>query len=306
MSLPPLKSLYYFSIVAERQSIKAAAEELFVTQAAVSQQIKTLEAFLGLSLFKREHRALVLTSEGQQLLPFLTEAFATINTGVKRLREDTAPNVLTISVLPSFASRWLIPRLQGFYGQHPELTINLSMTEKLEDFKDSAVDLAIRFTGGNAGPLIVKHLMLEYVYPVCHPDYLAGRQLNAIDDLQTERLIDDIDTFGFISWDYWLSQHGANKSAFNNRQSYDGSHYVIEAALSKQGIAMVRHSLAAEPLKQGNLIRLFEGVENSAIEVGQQHFLCAPEHHFERQKVQVFCEWLTAQAKEFYEWHRIV
>ena len=300
MSLPPLKSLYYFSVVAELQSIKAAAEKLFVTQAAVSQQIKSLEAFLGLSLFKREHRALVLTREGQQLLPFLTEAFNTIETGVKRLREDANPNVLTISVLPSFASRWLIPRLQSFYGQYPELSINLSMTEKLEDFSDSTVDVAIRYTQHINGALLYKPLMLEYVYPVCHPDYLAQRSLSCIDDLRSERLIDDEDCYGFITWDYWLSRHGADAHLFKQRQRYDGSHYVIDAALSKQGIAMVRHSLAAEPLKQGNLIRLLEGVDNSALEGEQQHYICAPEHHFGRQKVQAFCDWLHIQAEEFY------
>ena len=306
MALPPLKSLYYFSVVAEQQSIKAAAEVLFVTQAAVSQQIKTLEAFLGISLFERQHRSLVLTREGKQLLPFLTEAFATINTGVKRLREDTNPNVLTISVLPSFASRWLIPRLQGFYEQYPELTINLSMTEGLEDFKDSNVDLAIRFTKAANGKLHFKPLMKEFVYPVCHPDYLAGKPLDKIRDLLNFKLVDDVDCYGYIDWDSWLTAQGVDKHIYTNRQRYDGSHYVIEAALSQQGIAMVRHSLAAEPVKQGNLVRLFMGMENSAIEVGQAHFICAPEHHFGRKKVQLFSEWLIEQAREFYKEHQIV
>ena len=305
MRMPPLKSLYYFSVVAQQQSIKAAAERLFVTQAAVSQQIKTLESFLGLKLFERQHRALVLTNQGKQLLPFLTEAFTTIDNGVKRLREDATPNVLTISVLPSFASRWLIPRLQGFYGQHPELTINLSMTEKLEDFKDSNIDLAIRFTDGNDDNLHFKPLMKEIIYPVCHPDYLAGHSIKKVADLLKFKLVDDIDTFGYISWNYWLTTQGLDISTYKNRQHYDGSHYVIEAALSQQGIAMVRHSLAAEPVKQGNLIRLFPEMENSAIEVGQEHFICAPEHHFARQKVQVFSEWLIEQAGDFYEQHKI-
>ena len=306
---PPLKSLYYFATVAEQHSIKAAAEKLFVTQAAVSQQIKTLEKTLGLSLFKREHRALTLTAEGKQLLPFLTEGFDTIQHGLQNLKQDSAPNLLTISILPSFASRWLIPRLSRFYSQYPELTINLSMTEKLEDFSDSNVDLAIRFSNGQHDNLVVKPLMKEYIYPVCHPGYLQDCQLDSIDDLKNERLVDDIDTFGFMSWDYWLSQQGQDPAHFKNRQRYDGSHYVLEAALSQQGIAMVRHSLAAEPVKQGNLVRLFSALNNSVlnvttnetIEVQQQHYLCTPAHHLQRPKVNVFSEWLQAETKAFYE-----
>jgi len=301
MKMPPLKSLHYFTIVAEQQSIKAAAEKLFVTQAAVSQQIKTLEEFLDLKLFNREHRALTLTTEGKQLLPYLTEAFGNIQQGLQNLRQDSTPNILTISILPSFASRWLIPRLGRFYSQYPDLTINLSMTEKLEDFSDSNVDLAIRFSNGQHDNLVVKPLMKEYIYPVCHPDYLQNNKFETIADLRSERLVDDIDTFGFISWDYWLSSNGEDNKTFTNRQRYDGSHYVLEAALSQQGIAMVRHSLAAEPVKQGNLVRLFSELNNDAVEVEQHHYICAPEHHFQRQKVSAFCEWLQAEAEGFYQ-----
>ena len=174
------------------------------------------------------------------------------------------------------------------------------MTEKLEDFTDSNVDLAIRFSNGQHKNLVVKPLMKEYIYPVCHPDYLQNLKLKSIADLKNERLVDDIDTFGFISWDYWLSSHGENKKSFKNRQRYDGSHYVLEAALSKQGIAMVRHSLAAEPVKQGNLVRLFSSLTNNSVEVEQYHYLCAPEHHFQRPKVSFFCEWLQTEANAFH------
>lgn len=305
MQTPSLKSLYYFSVVAEQQSIKAAAEKLFVTQAAVSQQIKALEQSLGLSLFNREHRALSLTTEAKQLLPFLTDAFDTIQQGLKTLRQDSTPNILTISILPSFASRWLIPRLSHFYSQHPELTINLSMTEKLENFSDSNVDLAIRFSNSKRESLMVKPLMKEHIYPVCHPDYLQARNIKTITDLKQERLVDDIDAFGFISWDHWLSSHDQDNTNYKNRQRYDGSHYVIEAALSKQGIAIVRHSLAAEPVKQGNLIRLFPEIKNNAIEVEQHHYICAPEHHFQRPKVNIFCDWLQQETKKFYREYTI-
>jgi LysR family glycine cleavage system transcriptional activator len=299
MKLPPLKSLYYFSVVAEKKSIKAAAAELFVTQAAVSQQIKMLEETLGLPLFKREHRALSLTTEGKQLKPFLNKAFNTINDGVRSLREDNAPNVLTISVLPSFASRWLIPRLSQFYSQYPDLTINLSMTEKLEDFSDFNVDLAIRFCKKNQKNLHYKPLLKEYIYPVCHKDYKTESNLETIADLKTERLVDDIDICDSITWDHWLTANQADPSAFKNRQRYDGSHYVIDSVLSKQGIAIVRHSLAIEPIQQGNLTRLFTELNNSVIETEQQYYICAPEHHYSRQKVSSFCQWLQLEAAAF-------
>lgn len=303
MAMPPLKSLYYFSVVAEQRSIKAAAAQLFVTQAAVSQQIKTLEAALDLTLFKRKHRALVLTPEGRQLLPYLTQAFETIREGVQSLRDDDAPNVLTISVLPSFASRWLIPRLQDFYRRYPELTINLSMSEKLEDFSDGNTDLAVRFGQANERHLTIKTLMKECIYPVCHRDYWRQKPIKTAEDLHQERLIDDIDCFGHISWDHWFTVNGLDKEHYSQRQRYDGSHYVIESALSEQGIAMVRHSLAAELVKQGSLVRLFSDWDNGVIDVTQQHYVCAPEHHFQRQKVSVFCEWLQVQAKQFIDSH---
>ena len=305
MQTPSLKSLHYFSVVADQQSIKSAAEKLFVTQAAVSQQIKTLEQSLGLNLFIREHRALKLTPEAKQLLPFLKDAFTTIQHGLQTLNQDSKPNILTISVLPSFASRWLIPRLDQFYSQHPGLTINLSMTEQLENFSDSNVDLAIRFGNGEHENLIIKPLMKEYFYPVCHPEFLKKRSLKTIQDLQPERLIDDIDCFGFISWDCWLSTHNEDTNTYNSRQSYDGSHYVIEAALSKQGISMARHSLAAEAIRQGNLIQLFPEMNDSAIEPEQFHYVCAPEHHFQRPKVSTFCDWVTEEANKFYREHSI-
>jgi LysR family glycine cleavage system transcriptional activator len=299
MTLPPLKSLYYFSVVAEKKSIKTAAAELFVTQAAVSQQIKMLEKTLGLPLFKREHRALSLTTEGKRLAPFLSKAFNTINEGVKSLREDNTPNVLTISVLPSFASRWLIPRLSRFYSQYPDLTINLSMTERLEDFADSNVDLAIRFGKENPKNLHYKPLMKEYIYPVYHKDYKTESTLETIADLKKERLIDDIDIFGCITWNHWLTANQADPSAFKNRQRYDGSHYVIDSVLSKQGIAIVRHSLAIEPIKQGNLTRLFTELNHSVIEIEQQYYICAPEHHYSQKKVAAFCQWLQLEAAAF-------
>lgn len=305
MQIPSLKSLYYFSVVADEQSIKNAAEKLFVTQAAVSQQIKALEQSLGLSLFIREHRSIRLTPEAKQLLPFLKDAFATIQHGLKTVNQDSTPNILTISILPSFASRWLIPRLDQFYKQHPELTINLSMTEKIEDFSDSNVDLAIRFSNGEHDNLMIKPLMKEYMYPVCHPDYFKNQKLATLQNLQEERLIEDIDCFQFMSWDNWLNLQNKDPKNYKSRQRFDGAHYVIEAALSKQGISLVRHSLAAELIKQGNLMQLFVETNNHITEVDQHHYICAPEHHFQRPKVNAFCNWLQESAKTFYLDHPI-
>jgi len=143
-----LKALHYFLVSARHLSIKRAAEELFVTQAAISQQIRSLEEALGVVLFHRQHRALTLTKEGLQLLPHLEIAFEAIEKGVEELTLDSDPHSLTLSVFPSFASRWLIPRLVRFYEANPSITINLSMTDKYEAFGAQGIDLAIRFGSG--------------------------------------------------------------------------------------------------------------------------------------------------------------
>ena len=292
-----LKALHYFLVTARYLSIKRAAEDLFVTQAAISQQIRLLEDALGVALFHRHHRALVLTQEGARLQPHLEVAFEAIEKGLDDLVSDNAPNTITLSVLPSFASRWLIPRLTSFYEANPTISINLSMTDKLEVFGSNGVDLAIRFGLGEYEGIESQFLMKDYIYPACHPAYFKEHKVTSTKLLGQLRLLDD--TADNISWSYWLEKKGIEKKQVdiknNNRVRYDGSHYVIDSALSAQGLAIVRHSLVAESIAQNQLVKLFD----EAVELDSQYFLCAPELHFQYPKIKNFSEWLRKEVDDF-------
>lgn len=274
-------------------SVKQAASTLFVTQATVSQQIRLLEEALGLRLFERHHRSLSLTAAGEQLLPYAKVAFESLDRGVAKLLKDDDPNSIAITVLPSFASKWLIPRLGDFYKRYPHIALKLVMTEALESFSGSSLDLAIRFGNGNYKGLMGKHFLAEYVYPVCHPNYLQTVEINDINDLRDQQVLDDVEDN--LAWDNWLQQNKLDKTLFAGRIRFDGSHYVIDAALAAQGVAMVRHSLAAEFIAQGNLVRLF----GAPVALDQAFYLCAPAYHFQRQKVKYFVDWIQLQAAEF-------
>lgn len=287
-----LKGLHYFLETARYLSIKQAAENLFVTQAAISQQLRLLEETLGVKLFHRHHRSLSLTSEGLILLPQIDLAFKAIEKGVLDLALDPNPNTITLSVMPSFASRWLIPRLGNFYETNPGIAINLSMTEALEEIGGSGPDVAIRFSLGDHQGMESKFLMKDYIYPVCHPSYIEKYKIRSFKSLKKLRLLDDVVTN--ISWDHWLNKNNEKTDGLK-RIRYAGSHYVIDSVLSAQGVAMVRHSLVAEILSQKQLVRLFD----SAVELDQHFYLCAPAHHFNYPKIKVFSDWLLNQVNEF-------
>lgn len=300
MRTPHFKGLYYFYMAARLQSLKAAAQALSVTQAAVSQQIRLLEEQLEVTLFHRQHRKVVLTQEGERLLPWLTRGFEAIEEGVNEVFDDDDPTTITLSVLPSMASRWLIPRLPRFYQEHPGLSVNLTMTEALETFTSGSVDVVIRFGGGHYEGLETVPLMPDYIYPVCHPSYRQQQNIQEIEDLKRVRLLDDSDGIaddlgGIVVWKRWLEDVGLDANAFGPIQSYNGSHYVIDAVLSGNGVAMVRHSLAAELVWQGHLVRLFDHI--TPLSYG--YYLCAPPRHFRRPKVKQFKAWLDKEVAQF-------
>jgi LysR family glycine cleavage system transcriptional activator len=172
--LPPLTALRCFVVAAGHLSFVRAAADLHVTPAAVGQQIRQLEAHLGRALFRRVGRQLALTDEGATLLPGLTEAFAGIVQSVSRLgtRNRTAP--LLVSVAPSFAAKWLVPRLNTFNALHSDIEVRIAVSMALVDFATDDVDCAIRFGSGAYRGLSVEKLLEESVFPVCSPALLAG------------------------------------------------------------------------------------------------------------------------------------
>ncbi len=175
-ALPPLNSLRAFEAAARHLSFTKAAEELNVTPAAISHQIKALEEFLGVVLFRRLTRALRLTDAGQAAFPKVREGFDNLAEAVEILRAEEEGKVLTVSVSPSFGAKWLVPRLDRFRAAHPDLDIRIDATDRLADFQGDNVDVALRYGMGNYPSLLVDKLFGAEMVPVCSPDLLDGTQ----------------------------------------------------------------------------------------------------------------------------------
>ena len=172
--LPPLNALRAFEAAGRHLSFTKAAEELYVTQAAISHQIKGLEEYLGIPLFRRLNRALLLTEAGQHYLPSVSQALEDLRKATDQLYQRDAVGVLTVTLLPSFAARWLVPRLGRFRQAHPDIEIRIAPTLETIDFAQDDVDIAIRYGHGSYPGLRCERFMSEDIYPVCSPELLQG------------------------------------------------------------------------------------------------------------------------------------
>ncbi|MGY3570643.1 LysR substrate-binding domain-containing protein [Vibrio paucivorans] len=289
--MPPLQGMYYFYIAAQCGSFKQAAETLFVTAAAISQQIRQLEDWLGTDLFIRQHRKIVLTHEGELLFEQAEKGFAHLQAGVRLINQDPNPNQLSISTLPSFAQHWLVPRIGEFREQHPDISLLLEPTNELVTFQDSSVDLCIRYGEGNYHNIESQWLMDDVVYPVCHPLYQQLHGIYSVEDLEKADLIED--KWPDMDWHRWLNTLGKRHSRATLQ--YNGSHFVLEGALSVQGVALVKHSLAIRYIKEGKLVRIGE----HALKPRFAYYMCAPAGYYKRQKIQLFAKWLRSEINQF-------
>lgn len=286
--LPPLKALRVFQIAAEVGSFKLAAEKLHVTQAAVSQQIRQLEEFFGEALFVRLNREVQLTPSGLRLLPFLQEGFASISKGAKELSADPNPDQLKITALPSFAARWLIPKLGEFQQQHPDISCFVSTSCELHDFSDDSQDVAIRFTTGGNTALDEQKIAPDYIVPLCHPMLKAKLDEQPGGLAQLPLLIDESEELEVIN-DQFKQMFGAGSRVILQLQD---SNLLLDAALNGQGVAPVRYSLAYEYLARGQLVPVSAHYWDSPF----SNYFVAAKGHFGRRKVQFFLQWLTVEA----------
>lgn len=288
--LPPLQGLYYFYTAAKLGSFKLAASELYVSAAAISQQIRQLEESLGASLFFRQHRKVMLTMEGEILYEQAKQGFEHLQQGVRQINRDPNPNQLSISTLPSFAQHWLVPKLGEFRSQHPDLELMVEPTSQLADFQNSSLDLCIRYGPGNYPNLTSKLLFEELLYPVCHPIYQEQHGIYDLSDLTGADLIEDY--WRDLDWGIWLNNvgHKASKPTLK----YNGSHFVLEGALAVQGVALAKHTLAQRYIEEGKLVR----IGNLAQTTDYKYFLCAPRAYYQREKIKRFCDWIYAQADQ--------
>lgn len=289
--IPPFQGLFYFCTAAATGSFKQAAERLFVTPAAVSQQIRQLEESLGAELFIRQHRKIQLTQEGQLLYQEVQQGFARIQDGIRMINKDPHPQQLSISTLPSFAQHWLVPRIGDFRARHPDLALLIEPSSELVRFQDSSVDVCIRYGSGEYENVRSQWLMDEVLYPVCHPIYQQQHGIYQLDDLARADLIEDI--WPDMDWGLWLRNLGYH--SHQPTLQYNGSQFVLEGALAVQGVALVKHATVCRYIEEGKLVQ----IGNVALKARFQFYLCAPDSYFKRPKIQAFYTWLQTEITHF-------
>ncbi|MEM7442496.1 MAG: transcriptional regulator GcvA [Pseudomonadota bacterium] len=292
MRLPSLNALRAFSVAGHHLSFTKTADELNVTQAAVSHQIKTLEDQLGIKLFRREPRGLVLTEAGQAYLTPVRDAFDRLVAATDRLHTRDASGILTVSVLPSFAARWLVPRLRRFQAAHPEIDLRVAAEDRLTEFDRDGVDVAIRYGGGNYRGLRTLALFGESFFPVCSPSLLEGANpLREPSDLRHHTLLhDDVRT----DWPMWLLAAGIGGDVDANRGlTFNDSSLLLQAAVDGQGVALGRSTLVADDIAAGRLVSPF----TISLPSHYGYYLVYPEGYVSRPKVQAFGNWLLQEAQ---------
>jgi LysR family transcriptional regulator, glycine cleavage system transcriptional activator len=254
-TLLSLNGLRVFEVAARHLNFRLAAEELGVTQGAVAQQVRGLEAELGVKLFERLPRMLALTGEGRSYVADVRRAFEIIAQATGDLRPQ--PVRLTISTTPTFASKWLIPRLPDFTTRHPQLDLHILATERISSFQADGVDLAVRYGRPPFGPGLSVDLLFEQeIIAVCSPMLLNGRTPpETTDELMRYTLLHDFHNF----WPEFIEKHlGGSAQASFKGISFSQTSHAIEAAIAGQGIVLANRSFVANDIEAGRLEQLFQ------------------------------------------------
>jgi LysR family glycine cleavage system transcriptional activator len=288
--LPPLNLLRAFEAAARHESFTRAAEELCVTQGAVSQQVKALEAALGIKLFNRERQRLVITEAGRDYLTVVRDALDRLAVGTERLVQRQSAGVLTVSTSPDFAAKWLVHRLGNFAEAHPEIDLRVSATLHHVDFAREEVDLAVRHGDGNWPGLDPVQLSGEQLFAVCSPKLLSGRRkLGKPADLLKLPLL-HLDNRE--DWKKWLRAVGVDDAEVTHGPVLNRVSMVIDAAINGQGVALARTTLAAWDLINGRLVRPFP----DALPLSKTYWIICPKAMSNLPKIVTFRNWLLAEA----------
>lgn len=303
--LPPLTALRAFEAAARHMSFARAAAELHVTPAALSYQIKALEADLGQPVFRRLNRAVELTEAGRCLAPGAADAFATLQSAWRSTKRLTDSGVLTVTAGPAFTSKWLAPRMYDFAQAHKDIDLRFSATLRLIDFDRDEVDVAIRFGLGNDKDVYSRPLIREWMTPMMTPEVAAGIKSEA--DLANATLIHD-DSVSFFKlatgWPAWMHAAGLDIDVSHGPRFSQADH-ALDAAIAGAGVVLGRVSLATRALESGRLVAPFElGLLSEA----QFRFIC-PHGHQKRPHIAAFEAWVLKEietSEKFVEGRRLV
>ncbi len=288
--LPPLNALRVFDAAARHLSFTKAADELFVTQAAVRHQIKSLEHFLGLKLFRRRNRSLLLTEEGQSYYLDIKEIFTSINEATRKLQARSAKGALTVSLPPSFAIQWLVPRLSGFNAAYPGIDVRIQAVDREEDKLADDVDVAIFYGRGDWTGLRTERLYAEFLLPVCAPSLLMGEHgLKVPSDLAYHTLLHDTSR---RDWMAYTRQLGVPQINVQQGPIFSHSAMVVQAAVHGQGIALVNNVMAQSEIEAGRLVCPF----NDVLVSKNAFYLVCHDSQAELGKIAAFRQWILARA----------
>src|SRR5437867_8617225 len=297
--LPSLDLLKGFDAAARHLSFTRAGEELFLTQSALSRQIQTLEEQLGVPLFERRHRQLLLTEAGQVLQSTARAILDELAQAVARIRRDEAHSPLTVSTAIPFAALWLLPRLPRFRERHPNIEVYISAENRIQDLDRERIDLAVRYCPESMAPPGAHRLFGERLQPVCSPALAADRTrpLRQPEDLVRHVLLhvdDDRGRFPWLNWSQWFAAVGAGDLTPAGSLRFNQYDLLIQAAIDGQGVALGRSPLVDRLLAQGKLVAPFRNKHATS----RAYFIVRATHASKRLETQAFVDWLIAEAQD--------
>lgn len=288
--LPPLNALRSFEAAARHLSFTKAAEELFVTQAAVSHQVKALEDYLGIALFLRRNRALLLTEAGQNYYLEIRQMFEQLTLATSKIMLASEQGSLTVCVPPGFAILWLVPRLSRFHEQHPEIDVRLKAVDEITGSLTDYVDIAIYYGRGSWPGVKSYRLHKEFLIPVCSPLLLQGpKPLKTPADLKQHTLLHD-ETRN--AWREWFALVAEEPPAKKSGPVFSHSALALKAAVHGQGIALANSVLAKPELDSGHLVKVFP----QALPTNDAFFMVCRESQADIGKVARFRDWLLSEV----------
>ncbi|MGO1117974.1 transcriptional regulator GcvA [Rhodovibrionaceae bacterium A322] len=293
MHLPTMAALRAFEATARHLSFTKAAEELALTQAAVSHQVRTMEDLLGVQVFARYTRRLELNAQGTLLLPFVRKSLQQLRDGLSLLDQSAEDQGLTLSTMPSFSTKWLAPRLAGFWRAYPGVDLRLTHSVSLVNFDRDDVDLAIRYGEGNWPGVISECALPVDRVPVCAPQFMEGEAaLTQPADLLNHTLL-HMDNRA--EWTQWLRSVGVSRRETCAGLVLDDSAILLQLAIDGQGIALGNRSLIADDLRTGRLVIPFPEIQKEDL----AYYLVYPPKALEKPAVAAFRDWFMAEALAF-------
>lgn len=294
---PSLNGMIYFEAVARHGKVARAAEELNVSPSAVSQQVKLLEEMLGVALFKRDKRQLSLTLEGERLFLASSSAFGILKNARRVISRKRDSHQLIVKVIPSFAVRWLGPRLHSFIEQNPDWDLRIDATPDPTNFDREVVDFDIRYGPTTWPGLYCLPILNDYILPLCSPqyrDFLLSHGATLEAQVAKARLIDSVKAT--LQWEPWLARSHLSRDDNTPALRFDRSSMAIQQAVHSVGVALESTTLAIDEINSGKLVPAFTGV--GAIKL-PAYWIVSPSQHQSRKLYQLFSNWLLNKAEVF-------